>query len=201
MKLTARDFLFAAVNGAIIGIFAPYIFTNLGGVLPVSQFVFAVILIVLCVVGVAAGYVLAKLVRPFFFQLAKFGIIGVSNTIIDLGIYALLIHLTGTTTGILITGFKTLSVTIAIVNSYVWNKYWAFKREEASAIGKEFAQFVTVSLLGLVINVSITSVLVNLLGAPHGFSGSAWATTSGAIASICVLAWNFLGYKLLVFKR
>jgi putative flippase GtrA len=201
MRLTSKDLLFAGLNGALIGTFSPYIFKNFGGILPVSHLVFALFFTVLCMVGVATGYLLAKTIRPFFFQLAKFGIIGVSNTIIDLGIYALLIYLTGTTTGILITLFKTFSVTIAIINSYIWNKYWAFKHEEAGAVGKEFAQFVTVSLFGLVMNVSITSLLVNLIGAPGGFSGGAWATTSGAFASVCVLAWNFLGYKLIVFKK
>ena len=44
MKLTSRDLIFAAINGAFIGILAPFIFVNLSVKLPVSEIVFVFLL-------------------------------------------------------------------------------------------------------------------------------------------------------------
>ena len=40
MKLTPRDLIFGAINGAFIGVLAPFIFSNLGAKLPVPILVF-----------------------------------------------------------------------------------------------------------------------------------------------------------------
>jgi putative flippase GtrA len=94
-----------------------------------------------------------------------------------------------------------LSVAIAIINSYIWNKYWSFQKKEMREVSKEFTHFVSVSLVGLVLNVAITSFITNLIGPAFGFNQIAWATLAGATASALVLLWNFLGYKLFVFKK
>jgi putative flippase GtrA len=200
-KLSQRDLLFALINGALIGLLAPYIFSGLGAALPIPYILFVFFITILAVIGVAFGYFLALRVRPFFFQLAKFGLIGVSNTVIDLGLYTFLIYLSGSASGISITLFKTLSVAIAIINSYIWNKYWSFQKKEMRDVSKEFTHFVSVSLVGLVLNVAITSFITNLITPGFGLNQTAWATLAGATASGLVLLWNFLGYKLFVFKK
>ncbi len=200
-KLSERDLIFALINGALIGALAPYIFSGLGGVLPVPYIVFVLLIALLAVVGVSVGYFLALRVRPFFFQLAKFGLIGVGNTVIDLGLYTLLIYISGSAEGLAITLFKTISVAVAIINSYIWNKYWSFQKKELRDVSKEFTHFVSVSVIGLVLNVAITSILTNFVDPVLGMNQTAWATLAGGSASVLVLAWNFLGYKLFVFKK
>lgn len=199
--LSSRDLLFAALNGFIIGLLAPFIFNNLGAALPLAPIWFALILSVLAVIGVSFGYWLGKKLKPFFYQLAKFGLIGVGNTVIDAGIFSLLIFLSGITSGIFITFFRTLSVFIAIVNSYLWNKYWSFQKKDATEVPKEFTHFVAISLVGMIINVGITSFLVNGIGPQFGLPPTAWATLAGIIPVPVVLIWNFVGYKLFVFKK
>lgn len=199
--LTSRDLFFAALNGFIIGLLAPFIFNNLGTALPLSPIWFGMIIAILAALGVAFGFWLGKVVRPFFYQLAKFGLVGVGNTVIDAGIFSLLIFLSGITNGFYISAFRTFSVFIAIVNSYLWNKYWSFQKNESEEVPKEFTHFVAISLVGMIINVGITSFLVNILGPQAGLSPTAWATLAGIIPVPVVLVWNFVGYKLFVFKK
>lgn len=201
MKLTARDLFFAAINGAFIGILTPFIFSNLAVSLPIPITIFIPLLAFLSALGVAFGYLLSKIVRPFFFQLSKFGLIGIANTVIDLGIYNLFIFMSDVSSGYLIAVFKSFSVLAAIVNSYVWNKFWSFEKKETANVGEEFTQFLLVSLVGLLLNVGITAFVVNVIGAPAGIADKTWANIGGLTASILVLTWNFIGYKFFVFKK
>jgi len=200
MQLSPRDLVFGAINGAFIGILAPFIFSNLALKLPVPVIVFVPLLSILSALGIATGYFLSK-IRPFFFQLAKFGLIGVANTVVDLGIYNLFIYLSDVSSGYLIVVFKSFSVLAAIVNSYVWNKFWSFEKKEVHNVGEEFTQFLMVSLVGLLLNVGITAFVVNVIGAPVGVAEKTWANVGGLTASILVLTWNFIGYKFFVFKK
>ncbi|MEP7162471.1 MAG: GtrA family protein [Candidatus Moraniibacteriota bacterium] len=200
-ELTRRDLLFSAINGAIVGILAPFIFSNLSVSLHVSPVIFAVGLSLLSVVGIAVGYYLSKVLFPFLYQFAKFGLIGVANTVIDVGIYNLFITLTDISSGPLIVVFKTLSVFTAIINSYIWNKYWSFEQKETAEVSKEFGQFLAVSLTGLLINVGITYLVVNVVGSPKGMDPKIWANVGALTASLVGFGWNFVGYKFFVFKK
>ena len=200
MRLTPRDLFFAATNGAFIGILAPFIFSNLAVTLPLPIVLFVPLLALLSAIGVGIGYLLSK-IRPFFFQLSKFGLIGIANTVIDLGIYNLFIFMSDISSGYLIAVFKSFSVLAAIVNSYIWNKFWSFEKKETGNVGEEFTQFLLISLVGLLLNVGITAFVVNVIGTPAGMAEKTWANIGGLTASILVLTWNFIGYKFFVFKK
>ncbi len=202
--LEMRDLFFAAINGLFIGIFAPFIFKNIGAALPVSLTIFPFLLTLVCVFGITVGYFLSKIPRlGFLFQLAKFGLIGVANFVVDLGIFSLFIWMTGIATGTSIIFFKIISVSVAIINSYIWNKFWSFeeKRTDEKILRRQFFQFIGVSIIGLVLNTAITYSLVTFAGSLVGIPSATWATLSSAIASVVVLSWNFVGYKFFVFKR
>ncbi len=201
--LALRDLLFAAINGAFIGLLAPFIFRNLfsGSLAHIPVIAFVIVLSILSALGIAIGYLLGKYIRSFFYQLSKFGLIGVANTVIDLGIYNLFIYFSDVSSGYLISVFKSFSVLAAIINSYIWNKFWSFEKKEGKNIGEEFTQFLAVSLIGLLLNVGITSLVVNVIGTPASMNDKAWANVGGLTASILVLTWNFVGYKFFVFKK
>jgi putative flippase GtrA len=56
-------------------------------------------------------------------------------------------------------------------------------------------------LIGFAINVGIASLVVNVIKSQFGVSEELWATIGAVIGSIIGLAWNYLGYKLIVFKE
>lgn len=206
--LRSRDILFAAINGAIFGLMLTFVLANMdvsSFTLPVigeitlspllSTFIFAIVGVIAVLAGALLSYI-----KPFFFQLSKFGVVGISNTAIDFGILNLLIMVTGIYAGIAYSIFKIISFLGATVNSYLWNKFWSFEDHSRDDLKEEFLKFITVSGIGIVINVGVAS-LINMVGPYGDIDPKGWANISAAIATITVLTWNFLGYKLFVFKK
>ena len=149
--------------------------------------------------GIVAADLISKKI-PVIFQIAKFFLIGVFNTFVDLGILNFLMWAFAITAGWGFSFFKAISFSIAAVNSYFWNRIWTFKAE-SKASGKEFLKFYIVTGIGFFLNVSIASLIVNVVGPQFGMAMKTWANIGAIIAVVCVAAWNFLGYKFIVFKK
>ena len=149
----------------------------------------------------------ALLGRKFvtLFQGAKFLLVGGLNTFMDLGVLNLLIAASGITAGIGFSVFKGFSFLIAVANSYLWNKYWTFRgktmEQDFVEQGKEFAQFLVVSGIGFFLNVGSASLVVNFINPQFGLSERAWPTVGALVGTLVVMTWNFLGYKLIVFRK
>jgi len=198
--LSPLDLLFGAINGAIFGILLPIVLKNLGIDIGFSGIAFVLFFTSLAIIGILVGYLLSR-IAMFFFQLSKFGVVGASNTAIDFGILNFFILLTGATTGWLFIAFKAISFTVAVVNSYLWNKFWSFKKEDVKNVEKEFFQFLAISVIGVLLNVSVASGINNILGPLGTITPARWANIAAAVATITVLTWNFVGYKFIVFKK
>jgi len=140
-------------------------------------------------------------------QFLKFGVVGVFNTLVDLGVFNLLIFLFGLVHGPLFMVFKTISFTVAVTNSYFMNKHLVFKARHILNLNgndrsREFSLFFVVSVLGLLLNV-IVSYAVFMTGktiAPEA-SYYLFANVGALLGSGVVMIWNFFGYKFLVFKK
>ncbi|MDO8633585.1 MAG: GtrA family protein, partial [Candidatus Wildermuthbacteria bacterium] len=155
---------------------------------------------VLSALGIVIAATIGKMV-PALLQAAKFLLIGALNTFIDLGILNFLIAFTGFASGLSYSLFKGVSFFAAMVNSYAWNKYWTFSRKNPSQNPwKEFTRFFIVSAFGFGINVGVASFVVNVLDPQFGFSQELWANVGAIAAAFSSLLWNFLGYKLVVFR-
>lgn len=139
--------------------------------------------------------------RLSLYQLAKFGLVGGLNFLIDLGVLNLLIALSGVAAGFYASVFKAVAFLTAVVSSFIWNKFWTFRQLSTEHVGVQFAEFFGVSAIGLVINVTAFAFFNDLLGPPAGFPPRLWASASAAAAAIAGLLWNFFGYKFVVFRR
>lgn len=137
---------------------------------------------------------------PFILQFSKFFTVGIINTSIDFAVLNLFIFATGHSSGVYYPIFKSISFAVAVTNSYFMNKYWTFKSQEGAKAG-EFAKFIGVNLVGWGINVGTASYVVNVVGAPAGFSPILWANIGAVSAVIITLFWNFIGMKFFVFKK
>lgn len=200
-KLTSRDILFGAINGLIFGALLPVVLKNMNIAISMNKgIIIAIVFTILAAVGVCIGYFLSKYIRVFF-QIAKFGCVGAANFAVDIGILNLLIFLSGTAVGLAYIIFKIISFAFAVTNSYIWNKIWTFKKTDSKDTGKEFAQFIMISVIGLILNAAVAGFLVIVVGPLGGIKVKTWASVSAAVASVCVMAWNFIGYKFWVFKK
>jgi|SRR3989344_8261201 len=197
MKIS-NDVLLGGLAGFLIGLLALPIFQNLGyGLSLASGIGLAVALALITMAGVILAGILSRFL-PIINQLARFVVVGGLNTLVDLGVLNIFIYLTGLAEGWPYIGFKSASFMVAVVNSYVWNKYWTFGSSSSEA--KELVQFFAVSIVGFLINVGTAALVVNF-GHFSGVTPAAAANIGALAGTILGLAWNFVGYKFFVFKR
>jgi len=159
-----------------------------------------------------------------FMQVLKFVVVGVLNTVVDLAVLNLLIWATGIgESGWTYTMFKAISFTVAVVNSYYFNRIWVFKGDETKKVGTEFTKFIVISVVGAFVNVGVATLVVTfeqgMVGFIHmiplisplydwfvstvtsvtGPDFAVWPTVAALFGTLAGLVWNFLGYKYLVF--
>ena len=149
------------------------------------------------------------MIHSLTWQIARFGVVGIINTGLDFAILNILIYTTGIYSGAWLSVFNTISFGIAVINSYFLNKYWAFGTG-GSVRTTEVSRFLTVSLIGLTINTLIVYVLGTFFilsfrlsdGAPFiELAAGLWDNLAKLAATAISLVWNFIGYKLFVFKN
>ena len=118
-------------------------------------------------------------------QLAKFGIVGASGYLVNLGIYAALL-------GIGAHKAAVVSFVIAAGWNYWWNRHWTFAHQKGS-FAYQGMRFFVVALLGLLVNQLWLVLFLDVLGLGK--------IVSQAIAIILVMPLNFVGNKLWSFRR
>lgn len=140
---------------------------------------------------------LERIVRQFL----KFVIVGGINTGIDFSVFNILMHLTGITSGFGVALINLISFSVAVVNSYFMNKHWTFQDITKDQKDQKFAQFIAVSLVGAGLNSGIVAVFTSIFPPILNLSPQLWANVGKLFATGASLVWNFIGYKLFVFKR
>jgi putative flippase GtrA len=141
------------------------------------------------------------IISEFFnIQFMKFILVGFLNTVVDFGILNLLMVIFRVYAGWPFSLFKTISFSCAVTNSYFLNKFWTFQKEDKAKI-QEFSRFLVISIIALLTNVSLASLLVNKIGPQFNISPILWANLSAIAAVGITTLINFFGYKYLVFKK
>ena len=120
-------------------------------------------------------------------QLLKFGLVGGSGYLINLGVFALLSGNLGLDHTIAAIG----SFCVAVSSNYFWNRRWTFDPGE-DPMHFQAARFLIVSVLALLLNLVLLEALVST-GAVSQF----WAQ---AIAVAVAMPFNFLGNRLWTFR-
>ena len=120
-------------------------------------------------------------------QLVKFGIVGATGYLVNLGVYALLVQ----KAGVHYIPAAIASFVVAVTNNYLWNRIWTF-RHQRGHFAYQGLRFFVVSLVTLGANLTILFAL-----AQTGLGKVA----AQAIAIVLVMPLNFLGNKLWSFGR
>jgi len=202
-RALARDIVLALIVGLLTGALAIPVVINLGlgAMLRVPLLLLPVIVAVLFAIALLVASLVASRV-PSLFEFSKFAVVGVLNSGVDFGILNLLMLITGLSSGAAFLAFKSISVTLGVINSYLWNKYWTFNTSNSAADARrEFMAFMVVTLIAVGVNVAGADVIVNVIGPPVGFSTKLWANIGAISGAGLTLFTNFFGYKFFVFKK
>lgn len=128
--------------------------------------------------------------KKLFFQAVKFGLVGVINTLVDYGVYTLLLFVPFFKENYVLA--QVLGYSAGLINSLVLNKRWTFSQREPMTKG-QLASFLLVNLVALAVSTGILILTQENLQL-NRYAGK-------IIATVGSMAVNFLGNKLLVFRK
>tara|TARA_B100000315_G_C14428071_1_gene518818 strand:+ start:45 stop:494 length:450 start_codon:yes stop_codon:yes gene_type:complete len=124
-------------------------------------------------------------------QFVKFNIVGVSNTLIDIGIFLATTHF--------LSFFKThfvlaniLAFACATSSSFIMNRHWTFRHKNKD-IHHQFMKFFVVSSIGVIISSSILFFFVSQFDWP--------SSISKLITIPIVVLWGFFAHKYWTFAK
>ena len=199
--MSRKDTLIALVIGEIAALLIWPVWLNLNAFMDYWPMRW-LLLLIFPALSVAALWLAALIGRrlAIVWQFAKFGLIGVLNTLLDFGVLNFLSYLTKVYSGPTLLLLNVFAFLAANVNSYFWNKSWTFSSRSRNAAA-EFGKFLIVSIIGFGINSLILWVLTSLVRPLAGVSPQIWENVAKLVATVVYTIWNFIGYKLIVFKE
>lgn len=210
IKITKKDLFLAVLAGELAALLSFPLLKNLKvfdmlaerGIGVVGFSVFWILFIPAgAIAGLSFFYFLAKYKdRVGFFELGKYGIIGVLNTMLNAGVYNFLIFITDVASGITLDIFFIIAFSITVTNSFFWNKFWAFGERKIENIKTEAIQFFAISAGVATVNAIILHIIVNTVGAPIGVEPKIWANVALGFTIITAFLGNFFSYKYIVFS-
>ncbi len=119
-------------------------------------------------------------------QLLKFGLVGGSGYLINLGVFAVLAGNLGLYHALAAVG----AFCVAVTNNFLWNRHWTFGPGDGPA-SFQAARFFAVSLAALGLNLVVLQALVS--------SQTVGTLAAQAIAVAVAMPFNFVGNKLWTF--
>jgi putative flippase GtrA len=124
--------------------------------------------------------------RQNWVQLIRFGAVGASGYVINLGVFAACVQLLD----IHYVAAAVIAFLVAVSNNFFFNRHWTFAAGDGHA-GFQAARFVTVSLLAFAFNLIALQLLVEVAGLSE--------VPAQALAVALATPANFIGNKLWTF--
>ncbi len=119
----------------------------------------------------------ARVLTPDILRFLRFAIVGGSGVLVNMAALWLLHIYFGFNLG----RSSVLAITLAIVNNFLWNNFWTFR--VSHILARRVAQFATISLVGMAINVTVLKGLVHYGSHP---------LAANFVGILVATAWNFL---------
>jgi len=89
----------------------------------------------------------------------KFSFVGVTGTIVDFGV----MNLANLVFNVPLLSAQAISFTIAVINNFLWNRYWIYPESRTQKAPKQLLQFILINLVGLLIRTPLISWLNNII--------------------------------------
>ena len=129
--------------------------------------------------------------RHLVHELAKFGVVGAINTVLDFGLANLLYlglhwHQLAAKTG---------SVAVAATSSYFMNRHWTFRHRARTGLRREYTLFFLLNGVGLLIAAACITLVIDVWGK----TGALWFNLAQVVALGLGMVFRFTAYKRWVF--
>ena len=142
--------------------------------------------------------------KKTLWQMAKFAIVGVLNTLVDFAVFQTLNLTLGW-----VYAAQVLGYTFGVINSYLWNSNWTFREQRTRSL-REMGLFLLVNIASLGVSLGMIWLLRDVVGItnewvalwmPQWLAGFIKGdTVCKLIATVFAIAVNYLGNRLFVFK-
>ena len=134
-----------------------------------------------------------EVVRALSREIAKFGVVGAVNYVLDVGLFNLLIL--GALEDKPLTA-KTLSTVVAATSSYFMNRHWTWRDRARSGLVREYGMFIALSAVALLITVGCLAFGEYVLDQQSWVARNFWGNVVGIGAA---MIWRFWAFKRWVF--
>ncbi|MCS7261374.1 MAG: GtrA family protein, partial [Anaerolineae bacterium] len=123
--------------------------------------------------------------RKELIRFVKFATVGSIGAVVDFSV----LNVAYKVAGLPLIVSNTLSVSLAVLSNFTWNRLWTFPESRARPIRSQLPQFALVNLVGLAIN---NLIVVGLHALFDPYIPDPWNyNLAKAIAIVIVLFWNF----------
>ena len=131
-------------------------------------------------------------------EILRYVVVAVICVLINLGVFNLLLFVTGIVRGFWIVIFTLSSFSLATLNAFFLNKHWVFKDKRPSTT-TTYVRFVVITGTMAVMGSVMTYVLTTFVVPPFGLTPHLWANVSLLLTIPVTFLGNFFGNKTLVF--
>jgi putative flippase GtrA len=129
--------------------------------------------------------------RHLVHELAKFGIVGAVNTVLDFGLANLLYLGFGWPS----LGAKTSSVAVAATSSFFMNRHWTFRHRARTGLRREYTLFFLLNGVGLL----IANACILVVERGFGKTGALWFNLAQVAGLALGMVFRFTTYRRFVF--
>jgi putative flippase GtrA len=126
---------------------------------------------------------------PLILQFVKFGIVGVSNTLISFAVYTLLLK----AFGVWYVAASGIGFAVGAVNGFLWNRAWTFRGHVGDALTP--VRWFVVQSCGLLVNLGLVYLFVDGVGFGELTGQAATIVIVTVLTFFANRAWTFKGQE------
>lgn len=129
----------------------------------------------------------------------KFSFVGVTGTVVDFGVMNLMSLVFNTP----FFWAQAISFTVAVINNFLWNRYWTYPDSRSKKAEKQLIQFILINVVGILVRTPLISWLNNrLLGTINNLTinlpvenAVVSQNLALAVSIVIILLWNFFANR------
>jgi len=130
---------------------------------------------------------------------AQFSVVGASNTLVDVGVFNLLLLLWSTHSPGLLVAYNVAALVLANANSYLWNTLWTF-RDQARHDAKQVGMFTAQGLLNIGVGNALLWLVAHGLGANTSLSALVSGNVAKLVSMVIASTISFFFLRYFVFR-